>query len=477
MNIIKTIFREIALTFIMVVFVAVPFFSQDTTKVVNDITQLNPIKVSSIISPRTNTEIIKAVKSHNGPISIGGGRFSMGGQTATENSLHIDMRKFDSILAFSKVNKEITVQTGITWREILEFIYQHNLSIKIMQTYANFTVGGSLSVNVHGRYVQEGPVVLSVKQIKIVLANGDLVTASPTENKAIFYGAIGGYGGIGVITEATLILTDNIKVERTDKVLSLSEYKEYFFENIKNDSSVIFHNADIYPNRYKKIRAVSYRKTTKDVTIEERLKPIDEEYKFNKFAFKVISDFPTGKWLRRSFIDPILFRGNPVEWRNYEASYDVFELEPKSRKKSTYVLQEYFVPIDKFDAFYPLMTEILKENKVNVINISIRYSKRDPGSLLSWANDEVFTFVIYYKQGTKQADKDEVKEWTRELVDASISCEGTYYLPYQIYATQDQFQKAYPNFNTFFKLKKKVDPTNKFRNKLWDAYYEQSIRE
>jgi len=32
-----------------------------------------------------------------------------------------------------------------------------------MQSYANFTVGGSLSVNVHGRYVNQGPLILSVE--------------------------------------------------------------------------------------------------------------------------------------------------------------------------------------------------------------------------------------------------------------------------------------------------------------------------
>ncbi|HXB42390.1 MAG TPA: FAD-binding oxidoreductase [Bacteroidia bacterium] len=460
--------------FVIILFLnlfCVHLVGQDTSKIVNDITQLNPIKVSAIFSPTTTEEIINAVKTHNGPISIGGGRYSMGGQTATEQALQIDMRGFDSVLHFSKSEKEITVQTGITWRKIQEFIDSHNLSVRIMQTYANFTVGGSLSVNVHGRYIGQGPIILSVKQIKIVLANGDLVTASPTENKEIFFGAIGGYGGLGVITQATLMLTDNIKVERTDKVLSIKEYRRFFVDNIRSDSTIIFHNADIYPNGYKKIREISYRETKKDVTVNYRLKPNSKKYKFNKFAFKVISGFPSGKWLRQHVIDPLLYKGKPVEWRNYEASYDVLELEPKSRKKSTYVLQEYFVPVDQFDSFYPLMTDILRKNKVNVMNISIRHAKEDPGSLLAWAKTEVFAFVLYYKQGIKQKNKDLVKNWTQQLIDAAISCNGTYYLPYQIYATQEQFFKAYPTSDKFFTLKKQLDPTNKFRNKLWDAYY------
>lgn len=445
--------------------------AQDKSLIVNDVTQLNPIKVSSIITPTTTDEIIKAVMEHTGPISISGGRYSMGGQTATENALQIDTRKFNKILAFSKTIKQITVQTGITWRSIQEYIDTCNLSIKVMQTYANFTVGGSLGVNAHGRYIGQGPLINSVVQIKIVLANGDLVIASPTINRDIFYGAIGGYGGLGIIVEATLSLADNCKVIRKDTVLSVSAYKEYFFNHIRNDTTVIFNNADFYPNRYKKVRSVSFMKTNKQVTIPDRLKPLHNSYSFDRLAYQFISEHPSGKWVRQHILDPIIYHKKTVEWRNYEASYDVMELEPKSRKKSTYVLQEYFIPVNEFDRFYPLMTSILTQNKVNVINISIRHANSDPGSLLAWAKSEAFSFVLYYKQGTSQEGKDKVKGWTRQLIDAAIQCNGAYYLPYQIHATKQQFTKAYPNYTRFFELKKKLDPGNKFRNKLWDAYY------
>ncbi len=452
-------------------FVSLQLHGQDTGRIVNDVTQLNPIKVSAIITPATTQEIVDAVKEHKGPVSIGGGRFSMGGQTATEDAVQIDMRSFNRIVAFSAAKKEITVQAGITWRKIQEHIDSFGLSVKIMQTYANFTVGGSLSVNCHGRYTGQGPIILSVKQIKIVLANGDLVAASPAENTEIFYGAIGGYGGLGVITEVTLSLTDNCRVRRSSQVMPVSAYPEFFAANVRNDSLMMFHNADIYPKRYKRIRAVSYKKTSDSVTVKYRIKPVGKKYRFNKMAFKIISEFPEGKWIRQHIIDPFTYSKDPVEWRNYEASYDVMELEPKSRKKKTYVLQEYFVPVAAFDSFYSSMTRILREHKVNVMNISVRNAKQDPGSMLAWARTEVFAFVLYYKQGTTQKDKDKVKGWTRELVDAVTANNGAYYLPYQVNATPEQFSKAYPGAATFFELKKRLDPDNKFRNKLWDAYY------
>ncbi len=448
-------------------------YGQQSAKIVNDITQLNPIKVRGVLNPTTTEEIVYAIKANPGPISIGGGRYSMGGQTATEQTLQIDMRTFNKVLHFSKKDKEITVQTGITWRKLLGFIDSANLSVKIMQSYSNFTVGGALSVNAHGRYVGQGPIILSVKKIKIVLANGHLVEASPTEQNEIFYGAIGGYGALGVITEATLFLTDNSKVERSDTVMQADVYKKYFFDKIRNDTAVIFHSADIYPNKYRKIRAVTHRITKKEISVAYRIKPVEKSYGFNRFAYGLVSEFPGGKWIRQHMIDPFLYRNNPIEWRNYEAASNVEELEPRSRKKTTYVLEEYFIPVDSFNNFYPAMARILKSNKVNVINISIRNARPDPGSLLAWARTEVFSFVMYYKQGTTDDDKAKVKNWTMELIDLVIDKKGTYYLPYQIHATADQFAKAYPNSTFFFQLKKQLDPTYKFRNKLWDAYYKQ----
>lgn len=69
----------------------------DGATIVNDVTQLNPIAVSRVIVPHSNAEIIQAVKGAKGPVSIGGGRFSMGGQTATEGAVQLDMREFNRI--------------------------------------------------------------------------------------------------------------------------------------------------------------------------------------------------------------------------------------------------------------------------------------------------------------------------------------------------------------------------------------------
>lgn len=101
---------------------------------------------------------------------------------------------------------------------------------------------------------------------------------------------------------------------------------------------------------------------------------------------------------------------------------------------------------------------------------------KDPGALLAWAREEVFAFVLYYKQRTRENAKERVAVWTRELIEAAVGAGGTYYLPYQPHATSNQLCRAYPRVEELFALKRRLDPEFRFRNVLWDKYYAPTLR-
>ncbi len=439
-------------------------------KRLNDITQLNPIQVAKEIRPHSINDIVEAIRSTSGPISIGGGRFSMGGQTGYENSLHLDMRAFNGVLHLDKEKKQVTVQSGIIWRDLQNVIDKENLSVKIMQTYANFTVGGSISVNCHGRYIGHGPIISSVLALKIVTASGDVITASRTENEEVFKATVGGYGGIGVIAEATLQLVDNVKVERQTKLVDVADYNEFFQNNIRKDTSIIFQNGDLYPPDFDVINNVSWKTTHKELTDTTRVTPEGINYWIEPKLVEIASWGDFGKWARRMFVDPAFYNKEKVVWRNKEASYDVAELEPASREEYTYVLQEYFIPVNNIQSFIPKMKAVYDKYDVNVINVSLRHAYPDKESYLSWADEEVFAFVIYYKQGTDVESRANVKRWTIEMTDAILSENGKWYLPYQPHATIKQFAQGFPNSVKYFEVKNRMDSMQRFNNKLLDKY-------
>ncbi|SOE96564.1 FAD/FMN-containing dehydrogenase [Burkholderia sp. D7] len=437
---------------------------------VNDVTQLNRIPVFSIATPTTIQEVVEALTKTTLPVSVGGGHFSMGGHAASPGTLHLDMRKMNRVLRFEPHTPVIRVQAGIRWCDIQRFIDPHGLSVKIMQTYANFTVGGALSVNAHGRYVGLGPVVLSVRAIRLVLANGEVVDASPTENTTLFNAAIGGYGGVGIIAEAELDLVPNTRVKRSDRTMRTAEYKAWFDTNVRRHQDVIFHNFDLYPPRYTRGRAISWTVTDEPAT-SARLQPLSRGFLAAKYFLWAITETPLGKFRREFLYDPLLHLGKKVHWRNYEAGYDVAELEPVGRRRRTYVLQEYFVPVDAVTRFAEPLSAILSRHRVNAVNISIRHALADNHTVMAWARGETFAFVLYYKQRTRANAIERVAVWTRELIDAVLAVGGTYYLPYQLHATSEQFHRAYPRAREMFALKQQFDPQYRLRGALWDRYY------
>jgi FAD/FMN-containing dehydrogenase/uncharacterized membrane protein YhaH (DUF805 family)/SAM-dependent methyltransferase len=443
--------------------------------VVNDITGLNPVTVAQVVAPETVEELREVIRTSQGPLSIGGGRFSMGGQTASPGTLHLDLRRLNQVIRLSPSDRTVRVQAGIRWCDLQRFLDPHDLAVKVMQSYANFTVGGSISVNAHGRYVGLGPLILSVRSILLVLADGSAVEASPKVNAELFYGAVGGYGALGVIAEAELDVVPNATIERVVQRGDLDGYLDLFRTTVRDTGKAVLHNADLYPPDFNRLRAVTWNVSKRPLTVPDRLQSPRASYPVHRYCVWSVSSTPTGKWRRENLLEPLLLRGRRVCRLNYEAGYDVGELEPRSRTRSTFVLQEYFVPIGRFREFVPRMREVLRRHRVNVLNVSVRPSVPDPGSLLAWAREEVLAFVLYYKQGTDAASRSAVPVWTRELIDAALGAGGSYYLPYQVHATPEQFHRAYPRARELFALKKRVDPDYRFRNALWDAYYAPTI--
>jgi FAD/FMN-containing dehydrogenase len=454
------------IVFLIVGFSVISILIFYKTHIIFDVSRLSPTIVTCIKSPQTIDELREIVTTADLPISIAGGRYSQGGQIACPLGIVIDTINLHEITHFDPDNRIISVQPGVTWKEIQKLIDPYNLSIQVMQSYNDFTVGGSLSVNVHGRDPQ-GSLIKTVESIKIMLANGKIVTASRTENSDLFYATLGGYGLLGVIVEAKLRLTENYPIQRSIQIMPIDEYPSYFFNTILNDSTIIFHNANIYPDEFKEVLAITWKKTTEPLTQQDRLQQHTTHIKA-MIEEQILRRFSPAKKLRQQ-IEPKRLQEKEVVWRNYEMSYTVKSLEPLIRFPTTNILQEYFVPLDKLIEFINEFRSITHRYKVNVLNVSIRYVPADHESLLAYAPQNSFALVCYINV-PRTVDQKKEREWTQKLIDAVLNVNGAFYLPYHLYATQQQFQQAYPHYKKFLQVKKRYDPHNRFISSLYESY-------
>ncbi|GHB98836.1 FAD-binding protein [Thermomonas carbonis] len=436
---------------------------------VRDIAAIGETPVRDIVRPRSTADIVRLLRQSQVPISIGGARCSMGGQTASPGSMHVDMRGLRG-LRIDPVAMRARVQAGASWRDLQDRLDPHGLSVRIMQSYSNFSIGGSLSVNCHGRYVGRGPLVNSVRALQLVAADGRVLELSRERQPEFFAAVVGGYGGLGIVTEVELDLDRNERIARSAERVALHDYPGYFAERVLADRDAVLHNADMAPPDFDGTVTVTWRRSDDPPTAVERLVPRGADYSRQQTLIWATSELPGGDGIRDRELTQRLLSERIVAWRNHEASLDIASLEPRTRRFSTYLLQEYFIPVPAFLDFAREMTRILRRHDVNALNVSIRHSPADRDSLLRWAPVDVFSFVLYHKQRNTRAADRRAGEWTRLLVDAALDCGGRHYLPYRLHATPTQFLRAYPEARAFAALKHRVDPANRFRNALWDRY-------
>jgi FAD/FMN-containing dehydrogenase len=436
---------------------------------IQNVTGLYPVEVARVVTPANTAEVAAAVRAWPGKIAVGGGRYSMGGQVAIAAGLHLDMRGMKVLVRLDPAARVARVQAGMRWRDLQDLLDPLGLAVQTMQSYANFTVGGAVSVNAHGRYVGNGPVVNSVRALQLVLADGAVVEASRSEHPELFRAAAGGYGAVGVITEVELDLARNTRIERVVTEVALADYPAWFRREVLG-RNCIFHNADLLPPHFDVPVAVSWHESGKALTETARLVPRGQSYALEQNALFAMTELPGGELLRKGLIHPLLLEKPMVKWRNHEASLDVAELEPRTRRISTYVLQEYFIPVRHFTGFARAMAAVIRRHGAQVLNVSVRHSPADLTSLLPWAKEEVFSFVLYYKQRTGKAAQEEAGAWTRAMIDTALRFGGRYYLPYQLHATRAQFEQAYPEVEALRSLKQRIDPAGRFSNSLWARY-------
>ena len=435
-----------------------------------NVTGLYSVQVARVVAPATTAELAQAVRAWPGKIAVGGGRYSMGGQVAITGGLHLDMRAMNRLVHLDPGAKVARVQAGMRWRDLQELLDPLGLAVHTMQSFSNFTVGGAVSVNAHGRYVGNGPVVNSVRALQLVLADGSTVEATRTSNAALFRAAAGGYGAVAVIAEVELDLVRNARIERIVASVALDDYPRYFRRVVERGGDCVFHNADLLPPHFDAPVAVSWRTTAKPLTESARLVARGESYLLEQNVLFAMTELPRGDLLRSRVVHPLLLARPAVKWRNHEASLDVAQLEPLTRRFSTYVLQEYFIPVRHFAAFARAMAAVIRRYKARVLNVSVRHSPADTVAMLPWAKEEVFSFVVYYNQRTTPAALRDTGEWTRAMIETALGFGGRYYLPYQLHATRAQFARAYPEASSLRQLKRSVDPDGKFSNEMWAKY-------
>jgi FAD/FMN-containing dehydrogenase len=455
------------------------------TVVVNDIhSQLNRSTVHEVVEVDSVEAVQGAViRAHaeNLPVCIAGGRHAMGGQQFCSGGLLIDTRGLGDILDFDSEQGRITVEAGIQWPALLEYLHETPWAIAQKQTGADrLSLGGAIAANAHGRGLTMAPLASDLEQLTLVDSEGEIRQCSRDEHAELFSLVIGGYGLFGVVTSATLRLAPRCKLERVVEVRDLDGLAQAFEERIAGGFAygdfqfAIDPETDAFLHRgvfscYRPVDdATPIPAGQKALSREEWAQLLLLTHTDKAQAFALYSEH----YLATS---GQIYLSDAHQYGDYVDGYHAqLDSVMNAEHPATEMITEIYAPRARLSDFMADVAADFREHDVDVIYGTVRLIERDEDSFLAWAREPWACVIFNLHTVHTPAGLEHSAQAFRRLIDYAIERGGSYFLTYHRWATTDQLEACYPQFRAFLELKRSYDPDERFQSD-WYRHYRDAL--
>ena len=401
-----------------------------------------------------------------------GARHSMGKQSLKENAFHVDLKNLCDI---SLEAGFVRVESGARWKEVLEFLAPKGLTVEIMQSNADFSIGGTLSVNAHGWQPGRPPVSSTVEKIRMLTANGEIKNCSRTENQMIFQNLLGGYGLMGILLEAWIKPIENEILRSSHQLVSPSQFLHQWQKLKSNDVRLAFGRISLAPDSFfEKILLVSYE-STKEVSHA----PIQINSGFRTSLSRAIFRASLRSSRGKTFRDWMEnLAGGEAGGTHARANLliEPVRIFANNQKDKTDMLLEIFIPQEKLSGFIPKAASLLRDSTEELLNVTVREITKDTDTALPYAKENVFGLVMLFTLDHEVQTEKRFRALCRKLIEIALLDGGTFYLPYRNYATASQLHRSYPELESFLQVKKILDPQTLFSSGFFD-YLQESRKD
>ncbi len=425
--------------------------------------------------PRSWEDVVKIIteaKRLGKRVAFAGALMSQGKQAlpTDERDLLIHFKYLNHV-KIDPVRKIAQVGAGAIWSDLQARANEYGLAVRVMQASNIFSIGGSLSVNCHGWDHKAGTLRETVNSLLIVNGEGKVERLFPDDE--LFNLVIGGLGGFGAILEAELSLTNNTKLAYEAVEMPVEAYLSYFKTQVAVNDKIALHYFRLCfdPNGiFEKGIALNYSEEESESMISSMPMEPARGNTVERIELGIARRLPgtlplAWKMERSGSID-----AKSMTDRNEAMTFPLRCIFNESKIDAEW-LQEYFVPASQLNDFLRFLAGVLKENKIPIYNATVRYVKQNRLTGFSYArNEDMFAIVLFFNQSLLPDEIQKTRLWVQAVVDYLKTHEGTYYLPYQNFATLDQFHNCYPEWQIIAEKKKQYDPEMRFMNGFYEEY-------
>ncbi|KAI9646425.1 hypothetical protein NHQ30_004417 [Ciborinia camelliae] len=158
----------------------------------------------------------------------------------SQNKL-VDISSLRNVLHIDPIGRSALVEPNVPMDRLIEATMEHNLIPPVVMEFPGITVGGGYAGSAgESSSFKYGYFNETVNSVEMVLANGDVITASNSQNSDLFRGAAGALGTLGITTQIELQLIPakrfvRLTYERTSSIGETIEAVKTEIGNPAND--------------------------------------------------------------------------------------------------------------------------------------------------------------------------------------------------------------------------------------------------
>ena len=405
-----------------------------------------------IAAPRDEVELAATVRKAETHVRVPGTGHSFTPVDATDGTL-IDLSAFTGLHGCDPERQVATIAAATPLWGIGSLLHPMGFALKNMGDIDRQTLGGVVGTGTHGTGITLGSFSAEVAGFRMVLASGELVHCSPTENADIYAGGRTSMGALGVMTEIDMKVRPIYKLaekhfvhpveelfRQLDGLVAANRHFEFFW----------FPYADTAVCK-------SLNETDADAPIRHSAKTLyarGERRTPDEYAFAAINEvLPYAPFLLKPthrLFSSLMPGQERVRW-----SHEIFP----SPRTVRFNEMEYAVPYAKGPDTIREIVETIRKKRINT-GFPIEYR--------TVAADDVWLSPFYRRESATIAVHQYHRVDTTELFDACEAIfrrnEGRPHWGKRHTQTASELAQLYPQYEAFRTLRAKLDPRGTFLN-------------
>ncbi|MBL8993441.1 MAG: FAD-binding oxidoreductase [Spirochaetia bacterium] len=367
-------------------------------------------------------------------------------------------------LSWNESRAELVCEAGVLLEEILRHFVPRGFLLPVLPGTKWVTVGGAVSSDVHGKsHHRDGSFSRWVNWIDLLLPSGETVRISKTVRREWFRAVCGGMGLLGVILAVSLKLK---KIEtsffwqRTYRADSLAELTALFEKHSGAPYSVAWiDTAAPGKKRGRGFLTTGYPAARKDLPHGREPLPIHRPPRF-VFPFLLPSGLLSAPLLRSLIFgyEHLPRPGDTPTLVHYDPFFfplDGIHFWNRAYGKKGFVQHQCLIPKKESQAALDQILALCQSEGFPSFVTVLKLFGPGNENLLSFPR-EGFTLCLDFPFNER------LRPFLKKLDAVVVRHGGRLYLAKDAVMSRQTFRAGYPNWEKFVRLKKKLDPLNRF---------------